>query len=138
MKITVGELLKVKQGLVALLDIPVSSAAIGYRVQHNLRKIENELGTYTEVSQALFKEHLAVGEDGKPVQLEGGGGYLLKKEGAEEFHRKNNELAEEICEISLQKFTFEELDKFDESLTANIMSLIEILVNVEDGKEQES
>lgn len=137
MKMTVGEILQVKQGLVALLNIPVSSAAIGYRVQNNIRKIDDELKTYAEVSQVLFKEHLAIGEDGKPVQIDGGGGYLLKKEGAEEFHRKNNELTEEVCEISLQKFTFEEIDKFDEPITPNIISLIELLINVENGEEKE-
>ena len=131
MKMTVKELLSLKQGLVGLLNIPVSSAAVGYRIQNNVRKIEEELQTYMKVSQELLKEHVAL-KDGEPISLGEGNGYLLKKEGAEEFHKKNKELEEEVCEITLQKFIFEELDMFEESLTAGALFLLEPLIQVQE------
>jgi len=128
MKTTVAELLTIKQGLLEILNFPVSSSAIAFRVQNNVRKIDDELKTYMEMSGKLAKEYLKKDEEGKPIQLENGG-FMLDEETAMEYHKKNSEMKEEECEIELGRFTFNDLDKFEEPLTASIVYLIESLID---------
>ena len=129
MKTTVKQLNEARRGLTALLAVPVKSALVGYRVQNNLRQVENELKTYDEVVKKLTDEYAEKDDDGKLVVI-GQNSVKLVEKTAEEYQEKIQALQDEEATVRVKLFTLDDLEAFCEhdALTPGVLYLLEWMI----------
>ena len=129
MKVTIKQLNEARRGLSTLLVVPVKSALVGYRVQNNLRKIENELKTYDEVVGELNTEYAERDGNGKLVMYSETT-IKLKEKTKDEYHKKIKELQDEKVTIGIKLFTLDDLETFCEhdALTPAVLYLLEWMI----------